>query len=256
MKKGIILSGGTGSRLLPLTSITNKQLLPINRKLIIDYSINTLIQLGCKEITVILGGEHFSQIVAYLQDGSDRNVHFNYIYQNKPSGIAQAINLCEPYFNKEDEFAVILGDNIFEKPIQLEPSSKTRKYLVGPKAQIVLYNTEEIHRFGCASLLNGKIVHIEEKPKELYAECDANLAITGLYIFTNKYFEYFKKVKPSARDEYEITEILSQYLADDNLEYTFVNGQWLDAGTFETIDVARQLAKETKLEDNFIKGKE
>jgi len=252
MKKGIILSGGTGSRLMPLTSITNKQLLPINRKPIIDYSINTLIELGCKEITVILGGEHFSQIVSYLKDGSDRNVHFNYIYQNTPSGIAQAINLCEPYFNKEDEFAVILGDNIFEKPIDIDITYT----LKGTKAQIVLYDTPEINRFGCASILNGDIVHIEEKPKQLYVNCDSNLAITGLYIFTKKFFEYFQTAKPSARGEYEITEILNSYLKDEMLEFSKVDGRWLDAGTFETIDMARQLAKETKLEDNFIKGKE
>lgn len=249
MKKGIILTGGLGTRLLPLTSITNKQLLPINKRPIIDYSINTLIKLGCKEITIILGGEHFSQIVSYLKDGSDKNVHFNYVYQSKPAGIAQAINLCAPYFNKEDEFAVILGDNIFEKPINIELTHTAFK---GTKAQIVLYDTPEIHRFGCASILNGEIIHIEEKPKQLCLDCDSNLAITGLYIFTKKFFEYFKNAKPSARGEYEITEILNSYLKDGLLEFSKVDGRWLDAGTFETIDMARQLVKETKLEDTFI----
>jgi glucose-1-phosphate thymidylyltransferase len=245
MKKGIILTGGLGTRLLPLTSITNKQLLPIHKKPIIDYSINTLINLGCKEITIILGGEHFDQIVAYLKDGADKGVYFNYVYQSKPSGIAQAINLCEPYFNKEDEFAVILGDNIFEKPIE------KRKTEQG-KAQIVLYDTPEIHRFGCASIRKDKIVRIEEKPKKLYANCDFNLAITGLYIFTSKFFEYFKKAKPSERGEYEITEIINCYLQDNLLDFSFTNGRWLDAGTFETIDMARKLAQETKLEDRLI----
>jgi glucose-1-phosphate thymidylyltransferase len=245
MKKGIVLSGGLGTRLMPLTSITNKQLLPIHKRPIIDYSINTLIRLGCTEITVILGGDHFDQIVAYLKDGSDRNIHFNYVYQDKPSGIAQAINLCEPYFNKEEQFAVILGDNLFEKPMVFDKFSNK-------SAKIALYDTHEINRFGCASIKNEKIIGIEEKPKTLRRDCDANLAITGLYIFTSKFFEYFKILKPSARGEYEITDILSCYLQEQNLQYGFVDGRWLDCGTFETIDSARRLVAETDLENRLL----
>lgn len=243
IKRGIILSGGLGTRLLPLTSITNKQLLPINKRPIIDYSINTLIELGCKEITVILGGEHFQQIVSYLKDGSDKNVYFNYVFQNKPSGIAQAINLCAPYFSQEERFAVILGDNLFETPIKFKDNGK---------AQIVLYNTPEINRFGCASIRDNNIVHIEEKPKVLRTDCDANLAITGLYIFTKQFFEYFKTIQPSSRGEFEITEILSKYLQDGQLDYSFSDGRWLDCGTFETIELARQLVNETKLENKLV----
>jgi glucose-1-phosphate thymidylyltransferase len=241
VRKGIVLSGGLGTRLLPLTSITNKQLLPIHKRPIIDYSINSLTQLGCKEITIILGGDHFDQIVAYLKDGSEKDVHFNYVYQGKPSGIAQAINLCEPYFNKEEQFAVILGDNLFEKQVRFNDESKS--------AKIALYDTPEINRFGCASVRNGQIISIEEKPKTLRTDCDANLAITGLYIFTSKFFDYFKELKPSARGEYEITDILSKYLTAGNLEYGFVDGRWLDCGTFETIDLARRLVTETNLEN-------
>jgi len=239
MKKGIILTGGLGTRLLPLTSITNKQLLPINKKVIIDYSINTLIQLGCKEITVILGGEHFSQIVSYLKDGAERGVHFNYVYQSKPSGIAQAINLCEPYFNTEEKFAVILGDNLFFTPITLNTHSN---------AQIMLYNTREIKRFGCAYLQNNKIVEIEEKPKVLRQDCE-HKAITGCYIFTKQFFTYFKDIKPSTRGEYEITDILTKYLDDGKLNYTNVQGAWLDCGTFETIDAAREIVRNEELKE-------
>lgn len=244
IRKGIVLSGGLGTRLLPLTSITNKQLLPIHKRPIIDYSINSLIRLGCKEITIILGGDHFDQIVAYLKDGSDRGIHFNYVYQNKPSGIAQAINLCEPYFNKEEQFAVILGDNLFEKNVSFNGNRLS--------AKIALYDTPEINRFGCASIKDNRIISIEEKPKFLRTDCDANLAITGLYLFTNKFFDYFKDLKPSARGEYEITDILSKYLDDGNLDYGFVNGRWLDCGTFETIDLARRLVGETNLENQLI----
>lgn len=244
IKKGIILSGGLGTRLMPLTSITNKQLLPVHKRPIIDYSINSLIRLGCKEITIILGGDHFDQIVAYLKDGHDRGIHFNYVYQAKPSGIAQAINLCEPYFNKEEQFAVILGDNLFEKNVRFDDNTKS--------AKIMLYDTPEIHRFGCASIKNNSIVSIEEKPKTLRTDCDANLAITGLYIFTSKFFDYFKELKPSARGEYEITDILAKYLEDKNLQYGFVDGRWLDCGTFETIDLARKLVAETDLENHLL----
>jgi len=242
IKKGIILSGGAGTRLMPLTSITNKQLLPINKRPIIDYSINTLINLGCKEITVILGGEHFSQIVSYLRDGSDKNVHFNFVYQNKPSGISQAINLCEPYFNKEEKFAVILGDNLFSKPIKLSKSNN---------AQIMLYDTPEIKRFGCAFIKNNKIIEIVEKPQILREDCE-HRAITGCYIFTNKFFEYFKKIKPSSRNEFEITDIINYYLQDEKLDFSYVDGSWLDCGTFETIDLARKLVQEQNLEQYLI----
>jgi glucose-1-phosphate thymidylyltransferase len=242
IRKGIILSGGTGSRLMPLTSITNKQLLPINKRPIIDYPINTLINLGCKEITIILGDSHFAQIVSYLKDGSDRGVHFNFVYQNKANGIAAAINLCEPYFNKEDKFAVILGDNLYSKPIQLTDS---------PNAQIMLYDTPEIKRFGCAYIKDDKIVEIIEKPQTLRDDCK-HRAITGCYVFTKGFFEYFKDIKPSARGEFEITEIIDRYLKDGKLDYSFVDGWWLDAGTFETIDLARQLVKAEDLEEKLI----
>lgn len=243
IKKGIILSGGLGTRLFPLTNTTNKQLLPINKRPIIDYSVNTLIQLGCKEITVILGGDRFEQVVSHLRGGADKGVHFNYIYQQIPNGIAYAINLCEPYFNNEDQFAVILGDNLLEKPIKFNSNGK---------AQIALYDTPELKRFGCASIKDGNIIGIEEKPKELRTDCDANLAIIGVYVFTKKFFEYFKDTTPSARGEYEITEIISRYLQDGQLDYSVVDGWWLDCGTFETIDKARQLVKENKLEEALI----
>lgn len=242
IKKGIILSGGTGTRLFPLTKITNKQLLPINKKPIIDYSINTLLQLGCKEITVIIGGEHFQQIVSYLKDGSEKGVSFNYIYQDSPKGIAQAINLCEPYFNKEEQFAVILGDNLFSKPIILNKTNK---------AQIMLYDTPEIKRFGCAYIKDSNIIEIIEKPQILRTDC-LHKAITGCYIFTHKFFDFFKTIKPSKRQEYEITEILSKYLEQNELDFSNIQGTWLDCGTFETINVARELVKNTNLEETLL----
>lgn len=232
MKNGIILAGGTGSRLMPLTSVINKHLLGLNGKFIIDYPINTLKQMGCQDVTVILGGNHFDQVVGYLGDGSRYNLNFNYVYQPEPKGIAQAINLCKRFVYDDANFSVILGDNVFEKvPRWNNPNWKT-----SPRAQIMLANHPSLTRFGVVSINNDdkKIVKIEEKPKELDARY-INMAISGCYLFTPKFFDYFQELKPSARGEYEITDIIRKYLEDDNLSYSMVDGLWSDAGTHESI---------------------
>lgn len=236
--KGILLSGGQGTRLRPLTLITNKQLLPINKRPIIDYSVNTLINLGCKDITVILGGEHIQQIVSYLCS-SNKGVNFSFVYQQTPLGIAHAIGLCEPYFKNEERFSVVLGDNILSKPFAWKDNGK---------AQIVLAETPEIHRFGVASIKEDKILQIEEKPIHLREDCN-NYAITGHYLYTGKFFEYFKEMQPSARGEYEISAINDRYLQDGLLDYTFVEGEWLDVGTFAAINAAREMVKKSGLEE-------
>lgn len=230
MKNGIILAGGTGSRLMPLTSVVNKHLLNLNRKFIIDYPINTLKDLGCQDVTVVLGGAHFSQVTGYLGDGSRYGLNLNYVYQAEPSGIAQAINLCKRHVYDDADFSVILGDNVFENsPRWTNPNWKTN-----PRAQIVLANHPDLTRFGVASLEEGKIVKIEEKPKVLDNNY-VNMAIAGCYLFTPKFFEYFEQLKPSARGEYEITDIIKKYQEDNNLSYSMVGGLWSDAGTHESI---------------------
>ena len=158
MKNGIILAGGTGSRLMPLTSVVNKHLLGLNGKFIIDYPINTLKQLGCQDVTVILGGNHYAQVAGYLGDGSRYGLNLNYVYQAEPSGIAQAINLCKRFVYDDADFSVILGDNVFENaPRWNNPNWKT-----SPRAQIMLANHPCLNRFGVASLEGGRIVKIEE----------------------------------------------------------------------------------------------
>lgn len=231
MKNGIILAGGTGSRLFPLTHVVNKHLLGLNGKFIIDYPIETLKSLGCQDVTVVLGGAHFSQVVGYLGDGSRYGLNFNYVYQGEPKGIAQAINICKRFVYDDADFSVILGDNVFEKPLRWNnPNWKTN-----PRAQIMLANHPSLNRFGVASLDDTKkIVKLEEKPKDLDHNY-TNMAIASCYLFTPKFFEYFEQIKPSARGEYEITDIISKYLQDDNLSYTIVNGLWSDAGTHESI---------------------
>lgn len=229
MKNGIILAGGTGSRLYPLTHVVNKHLLGVNGKFIIDYPLNTLKQMGCENVTVILGGNHFSQVVDHLKDGSAHGMKFNYVYQGAASGIAQAINLCKKFVIDEPQFAVILGDNIYEHPIQWD----TNSYL--DCAQVVLHQHSDLTRFGVATLNGKNIINIEEKPQVLSTEYDQR-AITGCYLFTRDYFDRFKKITPSARGEYEITDIIKSYNVDAHLSWVQSTGLWSDAGTHESID--------------------
>lgn len=225
---GIILAGGTGSRLAPLNSLFNKHLVPVYNKFIIDYPVATIKSLGVKNLTVVLGGGHYSQVVDHLKDGSHLGLNINYVYQGKPMGIAQAVNLCERFV--DDDFVVTLGDNIFENPVVLNDEFKTG-------AQIVLHRHPELNRFGVAGIspLTQKIITLSEKPKIL-SEATDNYAITGCYKFDRKFFEYFKELKPSDRGEYEIVDIIAEYGYDDTLGYTFVDGMWSDAGTHESIN--------------------
>ncbi len=231
MRNGIILAGGTGSRLMPLTQVVNKHLLGVDGKFIIDYPIQSLKDMGCQDVTVILGGDHYPQVIGYLGDGSRYGLNFNYVYQAKPSGIAQAINLCKRFVYDDSDFSVILGDNIFENKIYWNnPNWKTN-----PQARILLANHFDLKRFGVVSLNDmGNIVEIVEKPKELNVSYN-NLAVSGCYLFTSQFFEYFKELKPSARGEYEITDIIRMYLRDGNLSYSMIDGLWSDAGTHESI---------------------
>lgn len=227
IRQGILLAAGTGSRLLPLTTTMNKHMIPVYNRHMIEYPIETLKQLGCETVTIVIGGDQtgFGQIISYLKDGESFGMKFNYVYQTKPSGIAQAIQLCEDYI-KDDKFAVILGDNVYEKRVNFTNPT--------PGAQIVLCQHPEINRFGVASILNGTIVDIVEKPKVINEDCD-NFAITGLYVFDQKYFKYFEQLSPSARGEYEITDMMKIYHADHDLYYVVSNGWWSDTGTFESI---------------------
>lgn len=231
MKNGIILAGGTGSRLYPLTEVVNKHLLGVNSEFIIDYPLRTLKNMGCQDVTVVLGGNHYAQVAGYLQDGARYNLNINYVYQGEPKGIAHAINLCKRFVTDDSDFSVILGDNIYEDTIKWNNIN----WQTNPKAQIVLSDHRELNRFGVASFDNsGKIIKIEEKPKTLDTNL-TNLAITGCYLFTSEYFEYFKELKPSARGEYEITDIIRKYHEADKLSWTKINNLWSDAGTHESI---------------------
>lgn len=230
MKNGIILSGGNGTRLAPLTHVVNKHLLGVNGKFIIDYPINTLKRMGVENLTVIMGGSHFSQVVDHLKDGSVSGMKCNYVYQGDAAGIAQAINLCQRHVADEEEFAVILGDNIFDQEVIW-----TEQGLSTHRAQITVKQVPDLHRFGVISCdAEGHIKKIEEKPATL----DTNYfhhAITGCYLFTQKFFEYFQSLMPSARGEYEIVDIIRAYHRDGLLYANPYDGFWSDAGTHESV---------------------
>lgn len=223
---GIILTGGTGSRLAPLNSLFNKHLIPVYNKFIVDYPLDTLRSIGITNLTVVLGGANFSQIVSHIKDGSSIGMSVNYVYQDKPSGIAQAINMCEPFINT-DKFVAILGDNIYENPVNFIDSSKS--------SQMVLHKHKELHRFGVATYEENKLIGIIEKPRVIDEKYN-NYAITGCYLFDRQFFKFFQKLRPSDRGEYEITDILRMYAAEGNLDRTFVSGMWSDAGTHESIN--------------------
>lgn len=233
--KGIILTGGTGSRLRPQTLYSSKHLFPVYNKLVIDFPLKTLLDIGVEDLTVVLGSEHSEQIEKYFKLNNNCSFkRITYVFQDKPAGIAEAINLCKNYIGN-DKFITILGDNYFEKKIKFSKSSA--------KCQIVLCPHPEVKRFGVASIKNGKIYKIEEKPQEIDDNYD-NFAITGLYLFDSKYFEYYKNIKPSLRGEFEVVDIIKQYHQNNELRYVISDSFWLDVGTFESIHTVSNRIRE------------
>jgi glucose-1-phosphate thymidylyltransferase len=222
--KGVILAGGTGSRLYPLTKVTNKHLLPVYDKPMIFYPIQTLIDAGIKEILIVSGRGHAGHFLELLGSGSDLGVKFTYEIQEEAGGIAQALGLAED-FADEDDIIVILGDNIFQDNIEKDVSNFTGG------AKIFLKEVPDAHRFGVAELKGEKVIGIQEKPQEP----KSNFAVTGLYIYSNNVFEVVKNLKPSARGELEITDVNNYYVNNRIMEYRILDGFWSDAGTFESL---------------------
>jgi len=222
--KGVILAGGTGSRLYPLTKVTNKHLLPVYDKPMIFYPIQTLINAGIKEILIVSGRGHAGHFLELLGSGSDFGVRFTYEIQEEAGGIAQALSLAES-FADEDDIAVILGDNIFQDDIEKDVSN----FKEG--AKIFLKEVPDAHRFGVAELKGDKVIGIQEKPREP----KSNFAVTGLYVYSNNVFEVVKNLKPSARGELEITDVNNYYVNNRIMEYRVLDGFWSDAGTFESL---------------------
>ncbi len=222
--KGVILAGGTGSRLYPLTKVTNKHLLPVYDKPMIFYPIQTLIDAGIKEIMIVSGRGHAGHFLELLGSGADLGVKFTYEIQEEAGGIAQALYLAKD-FADNDNVTVILGDNIFQNNIKEDVTN------FNSGAKIFLKEVPDAHRFGVAELKYKKVVGIEEKPKTP----KTNFAVTGLYIYGSDVFDVIKSLKPSGRGELEITDVNNYYINKEAMEYGVLEGFWSDAGTFESL---------------------
>lgn len=239
--RGIILSGGNATRLRPCTKVTSKQLLPVYNRPMIYYPLNTLIKAGIKEILIIVAPERAGDYLNLLGSGKDFGVKFTYEIQDQPRGLADAFIIGENFIDK-DNTAMILGDNIFEDDL----SQDIKNFKSGGK--VFAKKVPDPERFGVVKF-NEKMqaVKIEEKPKKWLSD----YALTGLYIFDNRVVEAAKSVKPSGRGELEITDLHNWYLEKGELEVAMVSGEWIDAGTFDSLLKAQNLAKE-KLQDKLI----
>lgn len=226
--KGIILAGGIGSRLFPLTKITNKHLLPVYDKPMIYYPLMTLVDAGIKDIMIVTGGHHAGDFLRLLGNGTEfglKGIH--YAYQEKEGGIAEALGLAE-HFADGDKVVVVLGDNLIQKSIKSEVD-KFRDQAKG--ARILLKEVQKPERFGVAEFDGEKLSRIVEKPKAP----KTNYAVTGIYMYDKQVFEIIKTLKPSGRGELEITDVNNKYLERGELSYSKLDGWWTDAGTFESL---------------------
>jgi glucose-1-phosphate thymidylyltransferase len=235
--KGVILAGGLGTRLYPLTKITNKHLLPIYNQPMIYYPINLLVRAGIREIVLVTGGHFAGHFLNLLGNGKDFGLDFiNYAYQEGEGGIADALRLAQ-VFTKDDPMIVILGDNILEKDIT--PFVENYRGQRGG-AKILLKEVPDPQRFGVAEIKDGKIAAIEEKPKKP----KSNLAVIGVYMYDAHVFDIIKTLIPSNRGELEITDVNNAYLREGKLTYDIVDGWWTDAGTFGSLYHASRLVAE------------
>jgi glucose-1-phosphate thymidylyltransferase len=233
--RGVILAGGTGSRLRPLTKVTNKHLLPVGQKPMIYYPIEKLTSIGIEQILIVTGVEYMGDVVGLLGSGKEFGCQFTYRVQDEAGGIAQALGLAE---NFAQRLVVILGDNIFQANLKSYVdnfiSQKTG-------ARILLKQVSNPQRFGVARISDGKIVGIDEKPKKTKSD----YAVTGIYFYDDSVFEIIRTLKPSARNEIEISDVNNAYIAKGLLAYDILDGWWSDAGTFESLNKANELvAKE------------
>ena len=231
--RGVVLAGGTGSRLWPLTKVTNKHLLPVGQKPMIYYPIEKLTSIGIDQILIVTGVEYMGDVVSLLGSGRDFGCQFTYKVQDQAGGIAQALALAEGFSNAEP-IAVILGDNIFQANLK-NYADKFLSQKTG--ARLLLKKVQNPQRFGVAQISDGKVVNIEEKPQKPKSD----YAITGIYFYDASVFDIIQMLKPSARGELEITDVNNVYIAKGRLEYDIIEGWWTDAGTFESLNRANGL---------------
>ena len=226
--KGIVLCGGLGTRLHPLTKITNKHLLPVYNRPMVYYPIQTLVDAGISEILVVTGGRNAGDFLQLLGNGKEFGLkHLDYTYQEGEGGIAAALSLAE-YFVDNDSVCVILGDNVYEKSIR---QSAMEFISCGRGAKIHLKKVENPQRFGVPVIDGSRIVRIEEKPRVPQSD----YAVTGLYMYDPSVFDIIKTLKPSGRGELEITDVNNAYIDRGEMSYSVIDGWWSDAGTFDSL---------------------
>lgn len=236
--KGVVLAGGLGSRLFPLTKITNKHLLPIYNQPMIYYPIQTLINAGIDDIMIVTGGNYAGHFLQLLGNGKDFGLkHLNYTYQQGEGGIADALSLVE-HFADDQPVCVVLGDNIIEGNVAQAAEDFRRQ---GKGAKILLKEVHDPQRFGVPEIDGDKVLQIEEKPKNP----KSNYAVIGIYFFDNTVFEIIKTLKPSERGELEITDVNNHYINRGEMSWSKLDGWWTDAGTFESLRHASNLVAES-----------
>jgi glucose-1-phosphate thymidylyltransferase len=236
--KGVILAGGLGTRLYPLTKVTNKHLLPVYDKPMIYYPIQTLINAGINDILIVTGGNNAGDFLRLLGNGNEFGLkHINYTYQEGEGGIAEALDLAE-FFAAGDKICVVLGDNIIEKNIQ-KAAETFHKQKSG--AKILLKEVPDPQRFGVPELKEDQVVRIEEKPKKP----KSNYAVIGIYFYDSAVFDIIKTLNPSDRGELEISDVNNRYIEKGLMTWDLLEGWWTDAGTFESLLRANQLVAQT-----------
>lgn len=233
--KGVVLAGGMGTRLMPLTKVTNKHLLPVGRKPMIYYPVEKLIGAGVEEILIVTGLEHMGDVVNLLGSGRQFGCRFTYKVQDEAGGIAQALLLAEG-FAAGSSVAVILGDNIFHAHLGYH----VEKYCQQKTgARVLLKEVQDPHRFGVATIEGDKVIEIEEKPKQP----KSNYSVTGIYFYDKHVFEIIRTLKPSGRGELEITDVNNAYIANGQMGFDFLDGWWSDAGTFTSLARVNELVE-------------
>ncbi len=232
--KGVVLAGGMGSRLLPLTKVTNKHLLPVYDKPMISYPIQTMVNVGILDVLLVTGGRNAGEFLRLLGDGRALGLNrLHYTYQEGEGGIAQALGMAE-HFAEGGPICAILGDNIIEKNIS-RAVERFRQQERG--AKILLKQVPDAHRFGVAEIQGDRVVRIEEKPKVPKSD----FAVTGFYLYDNSVFEKIRRLRPSGRGELEITDVNNFYIEEGTLTCELLDGWWTDAGTFDSLLRANNL---------------
>jgi glucose-1-phosphate thymidylyltransferase len=235
--KGVVLAGGLGSRLSPLTRITNKHLLPVYDRPMIFYPIEKLIDAGVRDILIVAGGNHAGEFLRLLGNGREFGLaHVNYTYQEGEGGIAQALGLAE-HFSDGQPVMVILGDNLFEDSLANAVAGFRERG--GRGAHIFLKQVADPERFGVPQIEDGRIVRVIEKP----ADPPCEYAVTGVYIYDARVFDIIRTLEPSARNELEITDVNNRYIEWGELTHDVLSGWWTDAGTFESLYHASALVR-------------